>query len=134
LNPDAAKYAGMRPNRNALLAMFLAGGFAGLAGMSEILGIQLRLFQNFSSNYGFDGIAVALLGLNTPIGIVLSSILFGILRSGSNLMQMAAKVPNAIIFIIQALVIMSVAGSYVYKLLFKNRPVRIAAKGGSKSC
>ena len=96
-NPEAARYAGMNPARNSLLAMFIAGGFAGLAGMSEILGIQQRMFQNFSPNYGFDGIAVALLGQNTPIGVLLSGILFGILRSGANMMQMGAKVPIAVI-------------------------------------
>jgi simple sugar transport system permease protein len=107
-NPDAAAYAGMKPATSVMLAMFLAGGMGGLAGAGEILGIQHRLIQAFSPGYGFDGIAVALLGMNTPAGIVLSSILFGVLRSGGNMMQMMAEVPIALISVIQALVILSV--------------------------
>jgi simple sugar transport system permease protein len=130
-NIDAARYAGINPERNAYLAMFIAGGFGGMAGMNEILGIQQRLFQAFSPGYGFDGIAVALLGQNTPIGILLSGILFGILRSGANMMQMAAKVPIAVIYIIQALVIMFVVGSSIFTMLQKRRSLAAAAKGGN---
>jgi len=133
-NSEAAQYAGMNISRNALLAMFIAGGFAGLAGSSEILGVQQRLFQNFSPNYGFDGIAVALLGQNTPIGILLAGILFGILRSGANMMQMAAKVPIALIYIIQALVIMFVVGSNLFNILKRKRIVSAIAKGGKAEC
>lgn len=130
-NAEAARYAGMNPGRNALLAMFIAGGFAGLAGASEILGIQQRMFQLFSPGYGFDGIAVALLGQNTPIGILLSGLLFGILRSGANMMQMAAKVPIAVIYIIQALVIIFVVGSNLFNIIKKRRSLAAAAKGGN---
>lgn len=133
-NPEAAQYAGMDTSRRALLAMFIAGGFAGLAGCSEILGVQQRLFQNFSPNYGFDGIAVALLGQNTPIGILLSGILFGVLRSGANMMQMAAKVPIALIYIIQALVIMFVVGSDIFNIIKRKRSVMAPAKGGKVEC
>jgi general nucleoside transport system permease protein len=124
INSEAAKYAGMKPNRNALLAMFMAGGFAGLAGMSEILGIQLRMYQNFSPGYGFDGIAVALLGQNMPLGIIASAILFGILRSGANMMQLAAKVPNSIVYIIQALVILFVVGTNLINIIKKRRAAK----------
>ena len=132
LNPGAARYAGMNINRNALLAMFIAGGFAGLAGCSEIMGIQLRLFQNFSPNYGFDGIAVALLGNNTPIGIFISGILFGILRSGSNMMQMTAQVPVSVVQIIQALVILFIVGREMFnfsKKIAQRKAAIAAAKG-----
>jgi len=85
-NDEAARYAGMNPRKAILTAMFLAGGMGGLAGAVEILGVQYRLIQSFSPGYGFDGIAVALRGRNTPLGIMLSSILFGLLRSGGNMM------------------------------------------------
>lgn len=134
LNSEAARYAGINPERNAFLSMFIAGGFAGMAGMNEILGIQHRLFQAFSPGYGFDGIAVALLGQNTPIGILLSGILFGILRSGANMMQMAAKVPIAVIYIIQALVIMFVVGSSIFNFVQKRKGLAAAAKGEGVSC
>ncbi len=133
LNPKAARYCGIKVARSALLAMFLAGCFGGLAGTSEILGIQYRLFPGFSPNYGFDGIAVALLGNNKPLGIVLASLLFGILRSGSNKMQMSAGVPSAVIQIVQAFVILFVVGRDLFDV-FKNKPrakLSAARKGGA---
>ncbi len=107
-NFEAAKYAGMKPAKVMILVMFIAGGMAGLAGANEILGIQGKLFQGFSPGYGFDGIAVALVGMNSPIGIIFGGILFGALRSGGNMMQMIAKVPISTIYIIQSLVIIFV--------------------------
>lgn len=133
-NSDAASYAGMKPKRNALLAMFLAGGFAGLAGMGEILGVQMRMYPNFSPGYGFDGIAVALLGQNMPVGILISAILFGMLRSGSNMMQLTAKVPNAIIYIIQALVIIFVVSRNLFKIIKKRKNMKAAYKGVENQC
>lgn len=133
LNPTAAEYAGINPTKNALLAMFIAGGFAGLAGTCEILGIQLRMFQNFSPGYGFDGIAVALLGGGGPIGILIAGILFGILRSGANMMQMLARVPIAIIYIIQAFVIIFVISSGFFEKKYNQRKLeKIARQGGTK--
>ena len=114
-NPQAARYAGMNPERNIMLAMFLAGGMAGLAGARELLAVQHRLMQGLSPGYGFDGIAVALLGKNGPIGILLGAILFGMLRSGGNLMQMINGVPVAIIYVIQALVIIFVVSEHMLK-------------------
>lgn len=120
---DAAKYAGINYKKQTLLAMFLAGGVAGLAGSCEILGIQGKLVQNFSSNLGFDGIAVALLGGEHPIGILLSAILFGGLQSGASMMQMKANVPSAVVSMIQAIIILMVAGRYIFTKLFGKRSV-----------
>jgi simple sugar transport system permease protein len=131
INPEAAFYAGMRPSKNILLGMFLAGGFAGLAGTCEILGIQLRMIANFSPGYGFDGIAVALLGQNTPIGIVLAALLFGVIRAGANLMQMNSRVPVPVVSIIQGLVILFVIASGVVTILGRKRAVRKAAERDS---
>ncbi len=107
-NIKAAKYAGMKPSRVVILVMFIAGGMGGLAGANEILAIQGRLFQGFSPGFGFDGIAVALVGMNTPVGIVFGGVLFGALRSGGNMMMMIARVPISVIYIIQGLVIVFV--------------------------
>lgn len=112
LNPQAARYAGMNPAANVLRAMFLAGGLAGLAGVSEVLGVQLRLMQGLSPGYGFDGLAVALLGDSTPVGIFLAALLFGLLRTGGNMMQMFSGVPVALIYVIQAVVILLVVGQH----------------------
>ena len=91
--------------------MFLAGGLAGLAGCNEILGIQIRMIPEISPGYGFDGIAVSLIGNNTPFGIVIGALLFGAFRAGGNRMQIRAKVPNAIVSVVQALVIFAVVAS-----------------------
>jgi len=114
-NPSAANYAGMKPNRSILLTMFLSGGFAGLAGANEILGVLGRMVEGFSVGLGFDGIAVALLGQNTPLGIFLSSILFGAMRSGANIMQLSTGVPVAVIYIIQALIVIFLVSSELFR-------------------
>ena len=120
-NPTAGEYAGMNLKTNSVMAMAIAGGFAGLAGCIEIVGMQLRLMQNFSTGYGFDGIAVALLGANSPVGIALSGVLFGALRSGSGKMEMLSKVPSAVIYMIQALIILFVVGRALFDFSKKRR-------------
>lgn len=116
MNSTAGQYAGMNLKSNSIMSMFLAGGMAGLGGAIEIIALQFRLMQGFSSNYGFDGIAVALLGNNSPIGIALSGILFGALRSGAGKMEMLAKVPSAIIYMIQGFIILFVVGRELFNL------------------
>jgi len=132
LNPDAARYSGINVKNNVLLAMFMAGGFAGLAGSVETLGVHLRLLPDFSANFGFDGIAVSLLGNNAPVGILLSALLFGLLRSGAQQMQMAAQVPVAVVQIIQSLVILFVVGRELYTYIgrFFMNIGRFFKKGG----
>ena len=88
----AAVYAGISPQRVILMAMCLSGGLAGFVGVNELLGVQHRLLLNFSAGYGFTGIAVALMGRNHPIGIVLASLLFGILYQGGA--ELAFEVPT----------------------------------------
>lgn len=121
-NPHAAAYAGMNVKANLFLAMLLAGGLAGLAGAGEVLGVQMRLHQGFSPGYGFDGIAVALLGRNTPAGIILAALLFGALRAGGNMMQMVSQVPVAVISIIQALVIIFVVAEGIWHFRRRLKP------------
>lgn len=127
LNPEAARYAGFNGNLRSRMAMFMAGGMAGIAGIVEIAGVQIRIYPNFSPGYGFDGIAAALLGKNSPIGIFFGSFLFGVLRSGSNQMSIDAGVPVALIYILQATVILFVIGSnYVGRISKKMKIKRIA--------
>ncbi|MCG3211946.1 MAG: hypothetical protein FOGNACKC_05592 [Anaerolineae bacterium] len=116
INAEAARYAGMNVNGNILLAMAISGGMAGLAGAVEVAGLTYRLYQQISPGYGFEGIAVALLANNHPLGIIFSGILFGALRSGSEVMQMNAKVPSVLVFAIQGLVILSVVAFGAYSL------------------
>jgi len=132
-NPTAAHYAGMKPNRSLLVAMFLSGGFAGMAGSNEVLGVLGRMMEHFSYGVGFDGIAVALLGQNGPGGILLAAILFGAMRSGANIMQLATGVPVATIYVIQALIVIFIVCSEIFRRKglkpFQNIMYRYRKKG-----
>jgi len=81
-SPGAAEYAGIRPQRQIMVAMAISGALAGMVGMNEIAGVHGKLLLEFVSGAGFTGIAVALMGRNHPVGIVLASILFGALFQG----------------------------------------------------
>ncbi|MBA2557347.1 MAG: ABC transporter permease, partial [Chloroflexi bacterium] len=109
LNPEAATYGGLRVGRAIVLTMMLSGAIAGLAGAIQVLGVNYRMSSSFSPGFGFTGIAVALLGNVTPVGIVLAAVLFGVLQTGGQVMQRTAEIPVAIVTIIQALVIFFVA-------------------------
>jgi len=113
LNKQAALYSGINIEKNILLVMFFAGGLAGLAGCIEILAVQIRMVPSISPGYGFDGIAVALIGNNTPIGIILGALLFGAFRAGGNRMQMRTQTPISIVNVIQAFVIIAVISSNI---------------------
>jgi ABC-type uncharacterized transport system permease subunit len=117
-NPDAAKYAGMNIVRSTILAMSLSGALAGLAGANEVLGVNHNLALAFSSGYGFDAIALALVGKSHPFGVVLASLLFGTLRNGAIKMQVAG-IPIDIITIIQALVIVFIAAPAVLRTIYR---------------
>lgn len=91
-SPGAAAYAGISSQRQILLSMAVAGALAGLVGMNEIAGVNGRLLLEFVSGAGFTGIAVALMGRNHPVGILLASVLFGALFQGGA--EVAFEVPG----------------------------------------
>jgi len=105
---DVARYAGIRVNKMVMISMLVSGGLGGLAGCMEVMGVQHKIMEGLTAGYGFDGIAVSLLGGNSGIGILFSSILFGALRVGGNAIQMFTSLPIAVIYILQALVILFV--------------------------
>ena len=86
----------------------------------EILGLQHRVIEKFSMNFGFDGVAVALLGNTTAPGIGIASVLMATLRSGANKMEMISGVPNGIIYTIQGLVIFFVISRELFHWKRKN--------------
>lgn len=115
-SPDASRYAGMNVGRNIVLSMVISGIFAGLAGAMEGLGTYQYMMINSSfTGIGFNGIAVALLGMNTPIGVVLAGALFAGLQTGGLTMQAVAGVPTDLIQVVIALIIFFVGSSYVIK-------------------
>lgn len=123
-NPDAARYAGINITWNFVLAMILSGALAGLAGATQVLGTDHWVGQGFSAGYGFDAIALALLGKSHPLGVVLAALLFGTLRSGATRMQSMAGIPIDIISIIQGLVIIFVAAPAIIRWLYRIRMPR----------
>ncbi len=122
-NPDGARYAGMNIVRNFVLAMTISGALAGLAGTVQVLGVDHWVGQGFSAGYGFDSIAIALLGQSHPLGVVLAALLWGTLRSGATKMQITAGVPIEIISIIQGLVIIFVAAPAVVRWIYRIRAI-----------
>jgi len=122
-NPSAARYGGMNVARNIVIAMGISGALAGLAGANEVLGLNHFLAEAFSPGYGFDSIALALLGKSHPLGVVLAALLFGTLRSGATSMQSLAQVPIDIITMIQAMVIVFIAAPEIIRWLFRLRGV-----------
>jgi simple sugar transport system permease protein len=122
-NPDAARYAGVNAKRAVVLAMALSGALAGIAGTVQVLGLDHNLPALFSSDFGFDAIPVALLGQNQPVGIIFSAILFGALRSGSDVMQIRSGgvVSKEVIFIVQAVVLLFTAAPAIIRWLYRLR-------------
>jgi simple sugar transport system permease protein len=126
-NPEAARYGGISVSRSIILAMAIAGAFAGLAGVGDVLG---RSHQIVTTNLagdstGFTGIAVALLGRNTPVGVVLSALLFASLSSGARLLSgsFSPELASALATIIQGVIILLVGGEAIVRwLMFRSKP------------
>ena len=127
---NTARFAGIPVNRTIVTAMLLSGGAAGLGGAVEIAGLTWRLYATVSSGYGFDGIAVSLLVQNHPLGTILSGLLFGALRAGSELMQMNAGIPAVLIEIIQGLTIAFVIGLSAWRGFKAGRRRSAAERAG----
>lgn len=122
-NPRAARYAGMNVTRTIVLTMALSGALAGLSGATDILGV-LRFMPNaFAAGYGFDAIALALVGKSHPGGVVLASLLFGALRAGAQNMQGIAQVPLDITSIMQGLIIIFIAAPEIVKMLYRLKEI-----------
>jgi ABC-type uncharacterized transport system permease subunit len=121
-NPRGARYAGIRITGTVVLTMALSGALGGLAGANQVLGLDHKMVRAFSTGYGFDSIALALLGNSHPVGVVLSSLLFGFLRGGAARMQSVASVPVEIIRIVQGMVI--IAAPEIIRRIYRLKAVR----------
>lgn len=112
LNYVASKFNGFPVKKYMLFAFIVSGAISGLGGGVELHGVQYRLMSGFGNGYGFDGVAIALIGQLNPIGTVLVAYLFAVLRTGATTMQVGTGLPTSVIDIIQGLVIVfAVAGS-----------------------
>jgi general nucleoside transport system permease protein len=117
-NQHASQYSGMNVNKNIVLSMVISGVFAGLAGAMEGLGtFGYAAVKGGFTGVGFDGIAVALLGGNAALGVILAAILFGSLKVGALNMPLESGVPNELVDIIIALIVFFVAASYMIRIV-----------------
>jgi ABC-type uncharacterized transport system permease subunit len=117
----AAQYAGINVGRNIVVTMLLSGALAGAAGAVDVIGLNRYFAPGFSIGYGFDSIAVAVLGKNHPLGVVLAALLFGAMNSGAGLMQLRTQTPVFIISVIQALILMFVASEEIVRWIYRIR-------------
>jgi simple sugar transport system permease protein len=131
-NPFASRYAGIKVQRYVVLALLLSGAFAGLAGATQVYGVNYRMITDgsssgFTGGAGFNGIVVALFAQLHPIWSIPSSILFGALLVGSNSMQRVVQVPSAFVTVLNGLVVIFVVGSEIWRRRRQRR--RLAAAG-----
>jgi len=120
-NPDAARYAGMRPALLTILTMSLSGLLAGVAGGLDILGAAHYIPASYGTTVGFDSIAVALLGRSHPVGILLAGLLFGALRAGAGPMQLDAHIPVELVDVIQAVILLFLAADVIVRQVLRIR-------------
>ena len=121
-NPAAAQYGGIATGRQIVLAMAISGALAGMVGINEVLGYRYRYYDSFSSGYGFTGIAVALLGRNHPVGVILASLLFGaLLRGGLFVDIFTEHVSKDLVLVLQGIIILFVAAEALFRGPFGRR-------------
>lgn len=117
-NPAAAECGGVSVRKQIVLAMALSGALAGMVGVNEVLGYRYRYYHDFSSgvNYGFAGIAVALLGRNHPVGVALAALLIGSLNRGGLFVDIFTdKVSKDLVVVLQAIIILFVAMEALFR-------------------
>jgi ABC-type uncharacterized transport system permease subunit len=123
-NPLFARWSGIPVGATILKVMFLSGLLGGLAGAGQVLGVHYNFTARFSRGFGFDGLTIALLARNSPVGVLIGALLFGVLRSGGTTIEMFTDVPIDLIDIVQALIIFFVAIDLNLDFLSRGRRVR----------
>ena len=133
LQPDAAEYGGVDAKRTIVASLTLSGAFGGVAGAMYVL-MVLGRFQSGLPSYGFDGITVSILAGNNPIGVGIAALLFGVLKSGTTVVQFATDVPPQLVGVLRGLIILFVAMPEFFRMagrrVIDTRPEPAAADGG----
>jgi simple sugar transport system permease protein len=114
LNPSAARAQGISIGKNIFIALLLAGFLAGLSGAVQVLGLTHKMFENLDAGYGWNGISVALLAANNPVGVVFTALLWGALDAGGQYMTRTTQTPNSIVEIIKGIILFLIVARYIY--------------------
>ena len=114
LNRDAARTQGISTGKNIFIALLGAGALAGMAGITQVTGLDHKLFENLQAGYGWNGISVALLAANNPVGVIFTSLLWGALDAGGQYMSRTTQTPGSIIEIIKGIIILLIVAKYIY--------------------
>ena len=118
-NPTAAEFNGIAVGANFILVLTLSGALSGLVGVNEVMGYHHKLIEGFSPQYGFTGIAVALIARNHPLGIILSALLFGAIHNGAREIEfLSEKMTKEVSVIMEALIIIIIASQPYFVRLF----------------
>ncbi|AID34978.1 MULTISPECIES: ABC transporter permease [Mesorhizobium] len=121
LNPRFANYGGMQVERKALSVFLISAAIAGLGGAEQVLGQYHAFYDNFSPGYGFDGIAVAMLAGNNPIGVILAALLFGALNSGGVVLQMMTGLSKYLVQVLQFIIVLILSARFSWEWLKAQR-------------
>jgi general nucleoside transport system permease protein len=128
INPEAARASGVDPNRMIVTTMLISGGIAGLIGMSDLFGFFHAYTLDFPTGLGFDGIAVALVGLNHPVGIAVAALLFGWVDRAAQILDLEG-IPKEVIIITKGVIILSVVVAYeVVRRIVEAQQIKAAAE------
>ena len=119
-NPDASRYGGIRVRRQVVIALLLSGAFAGLAGATQVYGLNYRMITDgsatgFTGSAGFNGIVAALFGQLHPLGTIPAAFFFGALLVGANKLQRVMQVPSSLIIALNGLVVVFVVSSDIWR-------------------
>jgi simple sugar transport system permease protein len=135
-NPHASRYAGIKVKNYIVLALLLSGAFAGLAGVTQVYGVNYRMITDgsasgFTGKAGFNGIVAALFGQLHPLGTIPASVLFGALLVGANKMQRVVQVPSALVTALNGLVVVFVVSSEIWRRRRQRRRMLVAEEEDS---
>jgi general nucleoside transport system permease protein len=114
INQIAAKTQGINTSRSIMIAMLIAGFLCGMSGTTQVLGLEHKMYENLNAGYGWNGIAVALLAGNDPVGVIFAALLWGVLDAGGQYMARTTQTPSAIVEIIKGTILFLILAKYLY--------------------
>ena len=115
LNQKASETAGIKVSKVIMTAMLISGGVAGLGGAAHVMAVDHRFIANFSPGYGYSGIAVTALANESAIGVIISGIVFGALKTGADYLNMSSRIPTEFVSIVQAFVVILISAPLLVK-------------------